>query len=103
MERIKSIVESLGRDHTDSTARLFPAQVMAQGDEIDEVIGMEMADDDRVERGRIERVRKSGERSLTEVEEHARITVTEQVRGTGGTGSISVCGPRTDHVEVHRG
>ena len=76
---------------------------MAQGDEIDEVIGMEMADDDRVERGRIERVREPGERSLTEVEEHARITVAEQVRGTGGTGSIGVCGPRTDHVEVHRG
>ena len=55
------------------------------------------------ERGRIDRVREAGERSLAEVEEHARITVAEQVRGAGGTGSIGVRGPRTDHVEVHRG
>ena len=87
----------------DAGGRALIAQVMAQRDEVDEVVRVEMADDDRIERGRIERVREAGERTLAEVEEHARIIVAEQVRSAGGTGSIGVRRPRTDHVEVHRG
>jgi HKD family nuclease len=103
VERIKSLVETLRGDHADAPAGLLPAQVVAQRNEIDEVVRMEMADNDRVERRRIERFRKPGERALAEVEEHARITVAEQVRSARGTGSIGVRGPRTDHIEVHRG
>ncbi len=47
--------------------------------------------------------RQPRERSLTEIEEHARAAEPHEVRSTGRAGSIGVCGPRTDHVEVHRG
>ena len=50
VEGIESLVETRRTDHADAPARLLPAQVVAQGDEIDEMVGMEMADDDRVER-----------------------------------------------------
>ena len=39
-----------GADDPDAAARLLPAQVVAERDEVDEVVGMEVADDDRIDR-----------------------------------------------------
>ena len=102
VERVEAVVETGRPDHPDAPARLLPAQVVAERHEIDEVVRVEMADDHRVEGRRIEGGRQSRERSLTEIEEHARVAESHEVRSTGRAGSIGVCGPRTDHVKVHR-
>ena len=54
VEGVEAVVETGRPDHPDPPARLLPAQVVAERHEIDEVVRVEMADDHRVERRRIE-------------------------------------------------
>src|SRR5882672_6964746 len=66
------------------------SKVVAKGDQIDEVIGMEVADDDRVEFGRVDLADNPWKRSLAKVEEDRPRAVANEIRGSGGTGSIRV-------------
>ena len=66
------------------------AEVMAEGDQVDEVVGMEVADDDGVEISRIELARESRKRSLAEVEQDRRRAAPDQVCGPGRAESIRV-------------
>ncbi len=80
MERIESPVDAIGGDHAHVARRIeLPAEVMTQRHEIDEVIRMEVADQDRVDRARLDRRREPGEGPLTEVEDDGRRARTDQV------------------------
>ena len=74
---IGTLVETRRPDDADAPARLLPTEVMAERDKIDEMVRVEVADDDRIERGRIECVRQPGEGSLAEIEKDARVTEPE--------------------------
>ena len=54
MERIETAIEPGRPDHTDPAPRLLPAEVVAERDEIDEVVGVEVADEHGAERGGVE-------------------------------------------------
>jgi hypothetical protein len=66
------------------------SKVVAKGDQIDEVIGMEVADDDCVEFSRVDLANNPWQRSLAKVEKDRRRAVANEIRGSGGTGSIRV-------------
>jgi hypothetical protein len=78
------------------------SKVMAKGDQIDEVIGMEVADDDRVESARVELADNPWKRSLAKVEEDRGRAMANEVRGPGGTGSIRVRRPGPCDEQLER-
>jgi hypothetical protein len=54
---------------------------VAERDEVDEVIRVEVADQHRIELARLDRPDESGERSLAEVEQDRRVSPANEVRG----------------------
>jgi hypothetical protein len=75
---------------------------VAQGDEVDEVIRMQMTDDDRIESPRVEDAGEPGERPLAEIEHQARTIVAQEVRGADGPGSVGIRGAGAYDIEPHR-
>jgi hypothetical protein len=54
-------------------------EVVAERDQVDEVVGMEMADDDRIQVARLRRRHEARERALAELEEDSRAGRTDKV------------------------
>ena len=61
-----------------------PQEVVAERDEIDEVIGMEVADDDRPEGARLERSGQVRERPLAEIEHDRVVAGPDEIGGADG-------------------
>jgi hypothetical protein len=68
----------------------LPAKVVAERDEVDEVIRMEVADRDEVNRARLQRGGELGKAALADVEQERSPTVTNEVRRARGSGPIRV-------------
>ena len=79
VEGIEPVTEVGRTDHPDATARLLIAQVVAERDEVDVVIGMEVADHHRLRVGGVDQAGQPRERALTEIEHEARADVAKQV------------------------
>ena len=75
---------------------------MPQRDEVDEMVGMEMADDDGVEQARVEQPGEPRERALAEIEQETRFPGAEQVGRPGRAEPVRVGGTCPDDVEPHR-
>ncbi len=103
LQRIESVCKPRRSRDPDPRGLPLIAEVVAERYEVDEVVGMEVADDDRVEVGRIEEPSQPGERAVAEVEQKARSLVTDQIAGSGRAGPIGVGRPRADNAEPHRG
>jgi hypothetical protein len=66
---------------------------MAQGDQIDEVIRVEMADGDQIEGGRVEGRREPREAALAEVEDERRPARPDEVGRAGRADPVGVGRP----------
>ena len=75
------------------------AKVMAQRHEVDEVIGVEVADDDRIDGRRIDQPGQPRERALAEVEQKARAIGSQKIGGASGPRSIGIRRTGPDHAQ----
>ncbi len=101
VQPVEAVVEAGRTEDADASTRLLVAQVVTQRDEVDEVVRVEVADDDRVERARVDVTGQPREGALAEVEDEARAVEAEQVGGAGRAGPVRVGRARTDDVEAH--
>jgi hypothetical protein len=76
---------------------------MAKRDEVDEVVGMEVADQDRVQRARLDRADQAREGALAEVEQDRGRPAANEVGGARGAGSIGPGGAGAEDVELEAG
>ena len=89
-------------EHPDAPAGELPAQVVAEGHKVDEVVRMEVADHDGGHVGRIHQPSEPRERALAEVEEQRGTTLPQQVGRPRCAWSVRVGRTRPDDVESHR-
>jgi hypothetical protein len=68
----------------------LPAKVVTERDEVDEVVRVEVADRDEVDRARLQRGSKLGKAALADVQQERSPTVTNEVRRARGPGPIRV-------------
>ena len=54
VQAVEAVLEAGRTEDADAPARPPPAEVVAEGDEVDEMVGVEVADDHRLERRRID-------------------------------------------------
>jgi hypothetical protein len=74
-ERVQAVGEPGRRHYADPARRVeLVAQVVAKGHEIDEVVGMQVADDHRSKPARIDPPRQPGEPALSKVQADALVT-----------------------------
>ncbi len=102
VEGVDTSLQAGRADDPDAAARRLPAQVVAEGDKVDEVVGVEVADDDGLELGRIDQPGQPREGALPEVEHEIRPCVTQQVRGPRGAWPIRVRRSGADDIKPHR-
>jgi hypothetical protein len=101
MERIDARFEPGGCDDPNVSGRLeLPAKVVAECDQVDEMVGMKMADQDRVERARLDLCSQPRERALPKVEHDRGGSRSQEVGRAGGTRPICVCGSGAQDVEL---
>jgi hypothetical protein len=74
---------------------------VAERDQVDEVVGVQVADDDRLERAGLQAPGDPGEAALSEVEADRRPIVLDHVRARRRAGSIGVGGAGAGDEEVH--
>jgi hypothetical protein len=103
VEPVEPSRESLRADDADATRRVLPAEIVAKSHQIDEMVGVEVADDDCVEATRVDRRRKPCERSLAQIEQDAGIAEPDQVGRARRTWSVGIRRPGTDHIELDQG
>ena len=90
-----------GRAHDTDAARVrrTPAEEMAQRHEVDEMVGMEVADQDGVEGTRIQQAGQPRQRPLAEIEQDRSPVVPDEVGGTSRAWSVGEGGAGADHVQ----
>ena len=76
-------------------------QVVTEGDEIDEVVGVEVADHDRRDVLRLRLAEDALERPVPEVEQDARRSLADEVRGARGALTIRIGGTGPEHRQDH--
>jgi hypothetical protein len=101
VQRVEPVVQSGRPDDADSRRLALEAQVVAECHQVDEMVRMQVADDDRIERFRRQEARQPRKRPLAEVQQEIRPVRPKEVRGPGRAKPIGVCRPRADHVQVH--
>jgi hypothetical protein len=77
------------------------AKVMAERDEIDEMVRMEVADEHRLEPLRWDPCRKPGEGTVTQVEGDRMVAGPDQVAGAGGPSGVGIGRPGADDGQTH--
>jgi hypothetical protein len=102
MERVDAAGQTRRRDDPYVALRFeLPPQVVAHRHEVDEVIGVQVADEDGIDGARFERGRQPGKRPLAEVEDDRRGAGTYQVRGARRSDLIGVRRSSPEDVETH--
>ena len=103
VEVIETALE-VGRatDHHSTWRLTLEQQVVTERDEVDEVVGVEVADQHGVEIGRVRRGSKPRKGTLSQVEKQAGPTELDEVGGTRGADAVRVGRPRACDEEVHQ-
>src|SRR6476620_8474783 len=91
MECVDAPGQAGRRDHTNVAFWVeLPAQVMTHRDEVDEMVGMQVADEYRIDRARFEGRGESRKGPLAEIKDDRCRVGTEQVGGASGPELIGV-------------
>ena len=101
-EAVKPVGETGGRENPQSPRWLeLVAQVVAQGHDVDEVVGVQVADDHRAQHARLEAPGQPGEPALAKVQADAIVAVGHDVCAGRGAGAVRIGGAGPDDKELH--
>ena len=102
MQRVEPVGEAGRTDDPDpAAAGRLPAQVEPERDQVDEVVRVQVADDDRIEVRRVQHPGEPGERALAQVEQEGALAVRQEIGRAGRPGAVRVRGSGADDREIH--
>jgi hypothetical protein len=99
VEGVEAFRKPVRREHPDMPARLeLVREVMPERDEVDEVVGVEMAHHDRGQRARLELRGQARKGALAQIEEDRGCRCPDEVGGARGALSVGVGRACAEHV-----